>query len=305
MSLRAKRHDRTGRTRCLLFLDKTSVVSPFKIFLFVAVRSLTADGGLPQPTGCVKTTPHTSIFAVCLQGILVQNKFDALTTSEFGTQNDKPNNMWNDLKHVETHEYIEQWLVGAVDWSTAEPVCFWSFFLVVSVSVPWLFSFFRWSHTALAQVRTHPTFTHTFHVSSRCERCFIHFFSFLIISDHLALPSARQLQLPRCGGQIPCAHLLRTLAPWPRTSLPHSYEKGNLRKSYWSTVGRRFSIGNAYSCAVNKGYSYLCMWMTSNWLERNKTLFRCGKYLNKKSIWENQHLSLMMCTWGVLKDNVK
>ena len=24
--------------------------------------------------------------------------------------------------------------------------------------------------------------------------------------------------------------------------------------------------------------SYLCMWMTSNWLERNKTLIRCGKY---------------------------
>ena len=96
----------------------------FQDFLFVAVRSLTADVGLPQQTGCVKTTPDTSIFAVCLQGILVQNKFDALTTSEFGTQNDEPNNMCNDLKHVETHEYIDQWLVGAVDWSTAELVCF-------------------------------------------------------------------------------------------------------------------------------------------------------------------------------------
>ena len=27
-----------------------------------------------------------------------------------------------------------------------------------------------------------------------------------------------------------------------------------------------------------KGCSYLCMWMTSNWLERNKILIRCGKY---------------------------
>ena len=27
-----------------------------------------------------------------------------------------------------------------------------------------------------------------------------------------------------------------------------------------------------------RGYSYLCMWTTSNWLERNKTLIRCGKY---------------------------
>ena len=33
-----------------------------------------------------KTTPHKSIFAVCLQGILVQNKFGALTTSELVTR---------------------------------------------------------------------------------------------------------------------------------------------------------------------------------------------------------------------------
>ena len=36
--------------------------------------------------------------------------------------------------------------------------------------------------------------------------------------------------------------------------------KGNLRKSYWSTVGKKFPIGNAYSYTVKKGYSYLCMW---------------------------------------------
>ena len=42
-----------------------------------------------------------------------------------------------------------------------------------------------------------------------------------------------------------------------------------------------------------------------NWLERNKTLIRCGKYSIKKSIWENQHLSLIMYTWAALKDNVK
>ena len=34
--------------------------------------------------------------------------------------------------------------------------------------------------------------------------------------------------------------------------------------------------------------------MTSNWLERNKTLIRCGKYCIKKLIWENQHVSLIM-----------
>ena len=54
-----------------------------------------------------------------------------------------------------------------------------------------------------------------------------------------------------------------------------------------------------------KGYSYLCMWMTSNWLERSKILILCGNYLTKKSIWENQHLSLIMYTWDALNDNAK
>ena len=36
-----------------------------------------------------------------------------------------------------------------------------------------------------------------------------------------------------------------------------------------------------------------------------KTLIRCGKYLIKKSILENQHHSLIMYTWCVLRDNVK
>ena len=81
--------------------------------------------------------------------------------------------------------------------------------------------------------------------------------------------------------------------------------KGNLRKPYCSTVGRRFPIGNVSSYTVKKGYSYLCMWMTSNWLERNKILIRCGNYSTKKSIWENQHPSLIMFFWGALKDNVK
>ena len=36
-----------------------------------------------------------------------------------------------------------------------------------------------------------------------------------------------------------------------------------------------------------KGYSYLCMWMTLNWLERNKILIRCGNYTTKKLIREN------------------
>ena len=33
-------------------------------------------------------------------------------------------------------------------------------------------------------------------------------------------------------------------------------------------------------------------------------MIRCGKHSIKKLIWENQHLSLIMYTWDVLKDNV-
>ena len=40
------------------------------------------------------------------------------------------------------------------------------------------------------------------------------------------------------------------------------YGKGNLRTSCWSTVGRRFPFGNAYSYTLKKGNSFLCMWMT-------------------------------------------
>ena len=40
------------------------------------------------------------------------------------------------------------------------------------------------------------------------------------------------------------------------------------------------------------------------WKE-TKSLIRCGKYTIKKSIWENQHLSLIIYNWAPLKDNVK
>ena len=49
--------------------------------------------------------------------------------------------------------------------------------------------------------------------------------------------------------------------------------KANWRKSYCSTVGRRFPNWEClYSFIVKKDYSYLCMWMTWNWLERNKII---------------------------------
>ena len=70
-------------------------------------------------------------------------------------------------------------------------------------------------------------------------------------------------------------------------------------------LGEGFQLGMLIRTPSKKGYSYLCMWMTLNWLERNKTLIRCGKYSIKKLIWENQHLSLIMKIWDVLKDSVK
>ena len=44
-------------------------------------------------------------------------------------------------------------------------------------------------------------------------------------------------------------------------------------------LGEGFQLGNAYSCTVKKGYSYLCMWMMSNWLERKNPMW---KVLNKE-----------------------
>ena len=91
-----------------------------------------------------------------------------------------------------------------------------------------------------------------------------------------------------------CGHLLAGLLwerPFEKIQLKDGWEK----VSYWE----------CFFVHREKDYSYLCVWMTSNWLERNKTLIRCGKYSTKKLIWENQHHSLTMNTWDVLKDNVK
>ena len=76
-------------------------------------------------------------------------------------------------------------------------------------------------------------------------------------------------------------------------------------RQFGTLLGKKFQVGNAYSYTVKKDYFYLCMWMTSNWLARKKTLIRCGKYSTNQSIWENQHNSLIMYTWDVLKNNVK
>ena len=80
------------------------------------------------------------------------------------------------------------------------------------------------------------------------------------------------------------------------------YGKGNLRKSYWNTVGRRFPIGNAHSYTVKKNYSYLCMWMTSNWLE---TKYQSDVESIKQRSWIGR-TNIFPWSWKpVLKDNVK
>ena len=43
-------------------------------------------------------------------------------------------------------------------------------------------------------------------------------------------------------------------------------------------LGEGFQLGMLIRTPLKKGYSYLCMLMTSNWLERNTILFRCGKF---------------------------
>ena len=57
----------------------------------------------------------------------------------------------------------------------------------------------------------------------------------------------------------PVVPLERNLYGHPLAGL---FGKGNLRKSYCNTVGRKFQIGNVSFFIVKKDYSYLYMWMT-------------------------------------------
>ena len=77
----------------------------FQDFVLLQLNRLQLTVVCCNRQGCVKTTPHKSIFAMWIstrnsRTSQKMNKFGALATSEFGTQSDKPNNMWNELKHV-------------------------------------------------------------------------------------------------------------------------------------------------------------------------------------------------------------
>ena len=79
----------------------------------------------------------------------------------------------------------------------------------------------------------------------------------------------------------PVVLLERNLYGHPLAGLlwERQFEKILLKYS-WEKV----SIWECFFVHREKGYSYLCMWITSNWLERSKTLIRCGKYSIKKLI---------------------
>ena len=53
-------------------------------------------------------------------------------------------------------------------------------------------------------------------------------------------------------------------------------------KSYCSTVGRTFPIGNAYSYTVKKDYSDLCLWMTLKLAGKKQNLDPMWNLLNKE-----------------------
>ena len=77
------------------------------------------------------------------------------------------------------------------------------------------------------------------------------------------------------------------------------YGKGNLRRSYWSMVGRRFPIGNAFSYTV-KRISLVCVcgrYQTG--LGRHKTLIRMWKVVKKEVDLANRHHSLTFFFFGL------
>ena len=74
--------------------------------------------------------------------------------------------------------------------------------------------------------------------------------------------------------------------------------------------GRKFQIVNVSLYIVKKDYSYLCVWMTSNWLER-QNLDPMWKVLNKEvdlreptSFLDHEHLGCTQRQCQTSKDNV-
>ena len=82
--------------------------------------------------------------------------------------------------------------------------------------------------------------------------------------------------------------------------------KGNLRKTYQTRFGRKFPIGNVFSYTVKKGL-FLSVYVDDIKLAGKKQNIdpMWESTQQRSSIWENQHLSLIMFSWDALKDNLK
>ena len=69
-------------------------------------------------------------------------------------------------------------------------------------------------------------------------------------------------------------------------------------------AGRKFQIGNISLYIIKKGYSYLCLWMTSTWLERNKILFGCGDLGEPTSFLDQVYMGCTQRQCEISKDIV-
>ena len=199
----------------------------------------------------------------------------------------------------ERHDRIGRPVVSAVFSQNLRRVDFQDFLRFVAVRsftadsglLQHTVQFSQWiTCTRMAQVgvRTHSI---TSHVScALCERCswsLRQFHSFLLIphvlSDHLVLPSASQLHLPGCGGQIPCALPLRTLAPWPRTSLPQVVSPtSTTSRRLMSTSPRnpRWSSGSPMTSTTMRQFISITIWFTNLFL-----CFKVWKFPQQRQQW--------------------
>ena len=91
--------------------------------------------------------------------------------------------------------------------------------------------------------------------------------------------------------------LVRTSACWSLMG-----EK-NLKTVYYSSDGKKCTIGNVYVFIGNKDHFYRYMWTTSKWLERGRIWVPCGRNWSRTWIWMKQHHFLITCIWDVLNVN--
>ena len=91
-------------------------------------------------------------------------------------------------------------------------------------------------------------------------------------------------------------------------SVRSSFGRTIMGKAIWENpietwLGENSKLGMSL-CTSWKRIIVICVCVDDiiGWGER--VLIRCGNYSTKKSIWENQHLSLIMFSWGALIDNV-